>query len=70
MTERRLMIMPEKRLALPKRAWQVVPVVGAALALTWGISRAVRQRRRRRAATLQPNFIRRRRILIMRYRVQ
>ena len=49
-TDRRLAIIPEKHITVPARVRQIIPVVGAALALTWGIGKALAHVRRRRMA--------------------
>jgi hypothetical protein len=50
-TDRRLTIIPEKRITIPYRVRQIVPVVGAALVLTWGIGKALAHVRQRRQIT-------------------
>jgi hypothetical protein len=58
--ERRLTVIPERRITIPPRARQVVPVVGAALALTWGIGKVLTVMRRRRQQRISRVFIYRR----------
>jgi len=69
MTDRRLIVRPENRITIPTRVRQIVPAVGAVLALTWGI-RAVRQRRRRQRSMATIHRVIYRRLTIMQYRGQ